>query len=71
MDPGFPRGGGTNSLGAPTYDFAKFSKKMHEFENSLDCWEGVHAGDIAIDPPLVMSSFDQNIGSLSLILIVP
>ena len=27
-DPGFPRGGG----GAPTYDFAKFSQKLHEIE---------------------------------------
>ena len=25
-DPGFPRGGGANS---PTYDFAKFSPKLH------------------------------------------
>ena len=32
-DPGFPRGGGANSPGgAPTYDFAKFSQKMHEIE---------------------------------------
>ena len=32
-DPGFPRGGGTNSpVGAPTYDFAKFSQKLHEIE---------------------------------------
>ena len=34
-DPGFPRGGGANSPGgAPTYDFAKFSKnwmKLKEF----------------------------------------
>ena len=28
VDPGFPRGGG----GAPTYDFAKFSRKLHEIE---------------------------------------
>ena len=27
-DPGFPRGGG----GTPTYDFAKFSQKLHEIE---------------------------------------
>ena len=26
-DPGFPRGGGANLTGAPTYDFAKFSQK--------------------------------------------
>ena len=31
-DPGFPRGGGRNSPGAPTYDFVKFSQKLHEFE---------------------------------------
>ena len=33
-DPGFPRGGGANSPGggAPTYDFAKFSPKLHEIE---------------------------------------
>ena len=32
-DPGFPRGGGANSTeGALTYDFAKFSQKLHEIE---------------------------------------
>ena len=32
-DPGFPRGWGANSRGgAPTYDFAKFSQKLHEIE---------------------------------------
>ena len=32
-DPGFPRGGGANSPGgASTYDFAKFSQKLHEIE---------------------------------------
>ena len=32
-DPGFPPGGGTNyPEGAPTYDFAKFSQKLHEIE---------------------------------------
>ena len=32
-DTGFPRGGGANSPGgAPTYDFAKFSQKLHEIE---------------------------------------
>ena len=35
-DPGFPRGGGANSpgvgVGTPTYDFAKFSQKLHEIE---------------------------------------
>ena len=32
-DLGFPQGGGANSPGgAPTYDFAKFSQKLHEIE---------------------------------------
>ena len=32
-DPGFPRGGGANSPeGAPTYNFAKISQKLHEIE---------------------------------------
>ena len=33
-DPGFPKGGGTNSRGggAPTYDVAKFSQKLHEIK---------------------------------------
>ena len=32
-DLGFPRGGGANSPGgAPTYEFAKFSQKLHEIE---------------------------------------
>ena len=31
-DPGFHRGGGANSPGAPTYDFAKISQKLHEIE---------------------------------------
>ena len=32
-DPGFHRGGGANSPGvASTYDFAKFSQKLHEIE---------------------------------------
>ena len=34
VDPGFPRGGGTNpgGDGEATHDFAKFSKKLHEFK---------------------------------------
>ena len=33
-DPGFPRGKGANSSGGgePTYDFDKFSQKLHEIE---------------------------------------
>ena len=40
-DPGFPRGGGANSPGGPTYEFAKFSQKLHENER---IWtpRGVH-----------------------------
>ena len=34
-DPGFPRGGGANPPGAPTYDFAKFPQKQHEIESIL------------------------------------
>ena len=38
VDPGFPRGEGANSPGgAPTYDFAKFSRKLHEIER---IWSG-------------------------------
>ena len=33
VDAGFPRGWGANPLGGgPTYDFAKFSQKMHEIK---------------------------------------
>ena len=32
VDPGFPRGGGANSPGWGTYDFAKFPQKLHEIE---------------------------------------
>ena len=31
-DPEFLRGGGANSPGEPTCDFAKFSQKLHEIE---------------------------------------
>ena len=31
-DPGFPVGGGPDPMGAPTYDFAKISIKLHEIE---------------------------------------
>ena len=38
VDPGFPRGGGSNPPGgSPTYDFAKFSQKLHEIER---IWTG-------------------------------
>ena len=36
VHPGFPVGGDANSPeGGPTYDFAKFSKKLHEIEKFL------------------------------------
>ena len=31
-DPGFPEEGAPTLQGAPTYDFAKFSQKLHEIE---------------------------------------
>ena len=35
-DPGFPVGGGADSLGGgPTYDFVKLSQKLHEIEKIL------------------------------------
>ena len=55
VDPGFPRGGGANSPGgAPTYDFAKISQKLHEIER---IW--TPGGDARplrpppLDPPLL------------------
>ena len=42
-DLGFPRGGGANSQGgAPTYDFAKFSQKLHEIERIWAPRGGAH-----------------------------
>ena len=42
-DPGFPIGGDTNPVGGmPTYDFAKFSEKMHEIEKILGHRGGGH-----------------------------
>ena len=54
-DLGFPRGGGANSPGgAPTYDFAKFSQKLHEIER---IWTpggggGTRPKFYYVDPPL-------------------
>ena len=55
-DPGFPRGGGANSPegGQPTYDFAKFSQKLHEIKR---IWTPVGEGGVRpkfyyVDPPL-------------------
>ena len=56
-DPGFPRGGGANSPGggAPTYDFAKFSQKLHEIER---IWAPRGGASLAppLDPPLWCST---------------
>ena len=44
-DPGFPVGGGADPLGgAPTYDFVKFSEKLHEIEKILGRRGGGRAG---------------------------
>ena len=54
-DPGFPRGGGVNSPGgeSPTYDFAKFSQKLHEI---VRIWTpgagGARPKFYYVDPPL-------------------
>ena len=50
-DPGFPVGRGANPLGgSPTYDFVKFSQKLHEIEKILGCGG---RGGAPLDPPLV------------------
>ena len=50
-DPGFPRGGGANSPGgAPTYDFAKFSQKVHEIERIWTPGGGARP-KFYVDPP--------------------
>ena len=42
-DPRFPQGGAANSPGeAPTYDFAKFSEKLHEIERIWAPRGGTH-----------------------------
>ena len=48
--PGFPRGGGANSGGPPTYDFAKFSQKLHEIERIWAPGEALPSRPL--DPPL-------------------
>ena len=54
-DPGFPRGGGANSPGTPTYEFAKFSQKLHEIES---IWTPGGRASLAppLDPPLQCKS---------------
>ena len=48
VNTGFPIGGGAKPPGGPTYDFAKFSKKLHEIEKILVC-RGVHTGGSPLD----------------------
>ena len=49
-DPGFPRGGGANPPGgAPIYDFAKISQKLHEIER---IWTMGASLEAPLDPPL-------------------
>ena len=47
-DPGFPRGGGANPKGAPTYYLANFSRKLHENEEIL----GQRGASPPLDSPL-------------------
>ena len=55
-DPGFPVGGERRSYrgGASTYDFAKFSQKLHEIEKILGGGGGGRCapGALPLDPPL-------------------
>ena len=55
VDPGFTIGGGTNPGGAPTYDFAKISEKVHEIENILGRRRGRPPGRPPWDLRLVLS----------------
>ena len=59
-DPGFPRGGGANSPGgAPTYDFAKFSQKVHEIER-IRTPGGARPSHPPLDPPLYVTVWIRN-----------
>ena len=52
-DLGFPRGGGANSPGgAPTYNFAKISQKLHEIERIWTPRGGARPKFYYVDPPL-------------------
>ena len=64
VDPGFPiRGGANHPEGAPTYHFAKFSKKQHEIEKILGRrWCSAAP---ALDPPLFgrkLHKHERNLG---------
>ena len=54
VDPGFHVGGGAKPLGrgAPTYDFVKFSEKLHEIEKILDRKGGGAPGAPPLNPSL-------------------
>ena len=63
-DLGFLRGGGANSLGgAPTYDFAKFSPKLHEIER---IWApgGARPKFYYVDPPLIVEKNCHNLSAI-------
>ena len=52
-DPGFPQGGGANLPGgAPTYEFVKFSQKLHETERIWTPRGGARPLCPPLDPPL-------------------
>ena len=57
-DPGFPQGGCQLSRGAPTYDFAKFSRKLHEIER-IGCPGGRAPPVPPLNLPLSGSAFWQ------------
>ena len=59
-DPGFPRGGGANSPGgAPTYDFAKNSPKLHEIERIWAPRGGARPKFYYVDPSLSMKGLSS------------
>ena len=57
-DPGFPRGG------APTYNFAKFSPKLHETER---IWTpgGARVPRAPLDPSMKLAHFTRNFFTFS------
>ena len=64
-DPGFPVGGGANPPGgAPTYDFAKFRKKLHEIEKILSRKGGAHAGRAPLKSATALSNFFHSLAVL-------
>ena len=64
-DLAFPRGGGANSLGgAPTYDFAKFSQKLHEIERILTPGGGTRPKFYYVDPPLAMATAKNGLNAI-------